>query len=111
MARRWLRAVIAMMVQKMGLSSPRPVAAAQATAEAQVLLQQGIVLYQKGSHAEGEELFKRSLAILEKALGPEHPDAAATLSDLAAVCRDQSRYAEAEPLLKRSLAIREKALG
>ena len=44
------------------------------------------------------------------ALGPDHPDAAHSLINLAALYDSQGRYAEAEPLYKRSLAISEKAL-
>ena len=47
----------------------------------------------------------------EKALGPEHPDVANSLNNLAALYQAQGRYAEAEPLYKRALAISEKALG
>ena len=54
---------------------------------------------------------KRSLAIREKALGPDHPDVGTSLSNLAVLYQSQGRYADAEPLYKRSLAIREKALG
>jgi CHAT domain-containing protein len=49
--------------------------------------------------------------ILEKAFGPDHPNVATVLNDLAELHRAQGRYADAEPLYKRSLAIREKALG
>ncbi len=45
------------------------------------------------------------------ALGPEHPDVATSLHNLALVYRLQGKYAEAGPLYQRSLAIREKALG
>ena len=55
--------------------------------------------------------YKKALAITEKALGPEHPDVATSLNNLAALYESQGRYAEAEPLYKRALAIREKALG
>jgi tetratricopeptide (TPR) repeat protein len=48
---------------------------------------------------------------MEKALGPEHPDVANGLHNLAALYVTQGQYAEAEPLLQRALAIREKALG
>jgi tetratricopeptide (TPR) repeat protein len=51
------------------------------------------------------------LAIAEKALGSDHPDAAASLRALAEPYRQQGRYAEAEPLLRSALAIEEKALG
>jgi tetratricopeptide (TPR) repeat protein len=65
----------------------------------------------QGRYAEAEPLSKRSLTIIEKALGPDHPDVATSLNNLAELYRDQGRYAEAEPLFKRSLAIREKAPG
>ena len=50
------------------------------------------------------------LAIIDKAEGPEHPDATRSLSNQGG-CRAQSRHAEAESLYRRSLAIREKVLG
>ena len=65
----------------------------------------------QGRYAEAEPLYKRSLAIREKALGPDHPDVGDSLNNLAELYRAQGRYAEAEPLYKRSLAIAEKALG
>jgi esterase/lipase superfamily enzyme/tetratricopeptide (TPR) repeat protein len=69
-------------------------------------------LYQyQGRYADAEPLYKRSLAIREKALGPNHPDVGTLLNNLAELYRVQGRYADAEPLYKRGLAIREKALG
>ena len=65
----------------------------------------------QGRYAEAEPLYRRSLAIREKALGPEHPDVGTALNNLALLYQAQGRYAEAEPLYRRSLAIREKALG
>ena len=65
----------------------------------------------QGKYAQAEPLYKRSLAIREKALGPEHPDLALNLNYLALLYETQGKYAEAEPLYKRSLAIKEKALG
>jgi tetratricopeptide (TPR) repeat protein len=63
----------------------------------------------QGQYTQAEPLYKRSLAISEKALGPDHPRVAASLNTLASLYDAQGRYAEAEPLSKRSLAIREKA--
>ncbi|MEI7835985.1 MAG: tetratricopeptide repeat protein, partial [Planctomycetota bacterium] len=60
---------------------------------------------------EAEPLFKRSLAVMEKALGAEHPDVAIALFNLAMVYLKQGDCAAAGPLLNRALAIREKALG
>ena len=62
-------------------------------------------------YTDAEPLYKRSLAIYEKALGPDHPDVALSLNNLAELYRTQGRDADAEPLIKRSLAIREKTLG
>ncbi|MDA2916307.1 tetratricopeptide repeat protein, partial [Nitrospinae bacterium AH_259_B05_G02_I21] len=65
----------------------------------------------QGKYAEAKPLYKRALAIREKVLGPDHPDVAEALYELARFYRAQGKYAEAEPLYKRALAIREKALG
>ena len=70
-----------------------------------------IELYQAGKFADAVPLAQRALAIREKALGPDHPDVALALNNLAELYRNQGRYAEAEPLYKRALAIEEKALG
>src|SRR5262249_59833577 len=79
--------------------------------DAGVLNWLGLSLHQSGNYAEAEPHYKRSLAIAEKALGPEHPDVATALNNLAALYQAQGKYAEAEPHHKRSLAAREKALG
>ncbi len=47
----------------------------------------------------------------EEVLGPEHPDVAQSLNNLALLYQVQGNYAEAEPLYRRSLAIYEKVLG
>ena len=65
----------------------------------------------QGDLAGARPLFERALAIHEKALGPEHPDTATSLSNLAGVLRAQGDLAGARPLVERALAIREKALG
>ncbi len=43
--------------------------------------------------------------------GPDHPDLATDLNNLALLYEAQGRYAEVEPLYQRSLTIVEKALG
>jgi tetratricopeptide (TPR) repeat protein len=62
-------------------------------------------------YSNAELLYLRALAIREKQLGPEHPDTALILFDLATHYQYQSKYAEAEPLFQRALVIREKHLG
>ena len=44
---------------------------------------QGNLYSDQGRYAEAETLSKRSLAIREKILGPEHPDVATNLNNLA----------------------------
>ena len=53
----------------------------------------------------------RARTIWERALGPEHPDVAVSLANLAEVYAAQRKYAQAEPLFVRSLAIVEKLCG
>ena len=43
----------------------------------------------QGSYDVAEPLFKRSLAIREKTLGPEYSDVAESLNNLAVLHRDQ----------------------
>ena len=64
-----------------------------------------------GDYAKAEPLFQRALKIREKALGPEHPDTAKSLNNLAVLYDEMGDYAKAEPLLQRALKIDEKALG
>ena len=54
---------------------------------------------------------RRALAIDEKSFGPEHPDVAISLNNLAELLQATNRLAEAEPLMRRALAIDEKSLG
>jgi tetratricopeptide (TPR) repeat protein len=68
-------------------------------------------LQAKGDYAGAEPLYRRALAIDEKALGPDHPHVAIDLNNLAAFLQAKGDYAAAEPLYRRALAIDEKALG
>ena len=44
-------------------------------------------------------------------MGPQHPDTALSLNNLAVLYRKQGKYEQAEPLYVRALAIREQQLG
>ena len=63
----------------------------------------------QGKYAEAEPLYKRSLAISEKALGPEHPDVATSLENMALLYRDTNREQEAQELEQRAERIRASA--
>jgi tetratricopeptide (TPR) repeat protein len=63
------------------------------------------------AYAQARPLFERALAIHETALGPEHPNTATALNNLAFLLQAQGDYTRARPLYERALAILEKALG
>ena len=60
----------------------------------------------QGQYAHAEPLYKRSLAITEKALGPDHPNVATSLENMAELYRKTGREKAAEALAKRAAAIR-----
>ena len=60
---------------------------------------------------EAEPLYRRAIAIDETVHGPEHPEVAIDINNLANLYRATGRYAEAKPLFDRALAIGEKTLG
>ena len=62
-------------------------------------------LYQAGKFNEAIPIAQESLELSEKALGPDHPDTAAALNNLAALYDSMGDYAKAEPLYQRALKI------
>ena len=67
--------------------------------------------YKQGRYDQAVVAEKKALQVAEQNVGPDHPDVATSLNNLAVLYQVQGQYAQAEPLYKRSLAIREKALG
>ena len=53
-----------------------------------------IVVVNQGRYGEAEPLYKRSLAIKKKALGPDHPSVATSLDNLGVLYEAQGRYGE-----------------
>jgi tetratricopeptide (TPR) repeat protein len=103
--------LIALLLLGLLLTAPHHAAVAQGLKEAESLNSRAVELFNAGRYSEAEPLIKRSLAIRQKLLNPDHPDVAGSLNNLAALCRAEGRFADAEPLYKRSLTIREKVLG
>jgi CHAT domain-containing protein len=64
-----------------------------------------------GAYDQAVPLYQRSLRIIEKALGPEHPNNANSLNNLAELYRAMGAYDQAVPLYQRALKIIEKAVG
>ena len=83
----------------------------QEPGHAQGWFQLGSLYQAQGKYAQAEPRYRRALAIIEKALGPEHPDVATVLDSLAGLYEAQGKYLQAEPRYRRALAILEKALG
>ena len=50
----------------------------------------------QGHYVQAEPLYKRALAINEKALGPDHPSTGTSLNNLAQLYSNQGRYEDAE---------------
>lgn len=88
----------------------------------------------QGKYVEAEQLYKQALATMEKGIspdiqtpdlvkllaynsvetlftGPEHPEVAKILNNLANIYKIQGKFTEAEPLYIRALAIQEKFYG
>jgi tetratricopeptide (TPR) repeat protein len=78
---------------------------------AQLLMQAGNYLRESAQYEQAEPLLQRALDIREKTQGPEHPDTADTLHELAWLYWRQGKYELAEPLYLRALAINEKTFG
>jgi tetratricopeptide (TPR) repeat protein len=71
----------------------------------------GLLFQMKARYVEAEPLMRHALAIDEKAQGPNHPDVATNLNNLARLLLDTNRLAEAEPLMRRALTIDETSFG
>ena len=71
----------------------------------------GFVYESLGLYDPAQALLEKALETRIKALGPDHPDVAITLSDLGTVVWRKGDFARAEVLQEQALAIREKRLG
>lgn len=83
----------------------------QIDAARHLLNRTGRYLWERGRYGESERLHELALAVAERTLGPEHPDVATSLNNLANIHYDRGRYGEAQNLHERALAIRKQAHG
>jgi tetratricopeptide (TPR) repeat protein len=60
---------------------------------------------------EAERLARRGLSTEEATVGPDHPNIALHLNDLAALLYETGRLKEAEPLMRKALTLDQRALG
>src|SRR6266487_5006530 len=68
-------------------------------------------LAKRAQYLEAEPLYQRVLSMWEQARGPEHPQVAHSLVNLATLYEEQGKYTAAEPLYQRALHIHEQKLG
>jgi tetratricopeptide (TPR) repeat protein/transcriptional regulator with XRE-family HTH domain len=78
---------------------------------ADLLDRTGTYLRERVLYPLAEPLYLQALHIREQQLGPDHPDTAQSLNNLALLYYKQGRYTQAEPLYLRALRIREQQLG
>jgi len=78
---------------------------------ADLLDRTGLYLRERALYSLAEPLFLRALQIREQQSGPEHPDTAQSLNNLAHLYYKLGRYTQAEPLYQRALQIREQQSG
>src|SRR6266542_1220515 len=79
--------------------------------EARKLQTESQRLFRAGKYDASRPAAERALELREKALGPDHPDVAQSLHNLAIIHRLKGDYAKSEPLFQRALDIKEKAFG
>ena len=79
--------------------------------EWEALTSEVMKLYGSGDYTQGVKVAKRALQVAKQNDGPDHPNVALSLSNLAELYEAQKEYAKAEPLYKRSVEILEKAFG
>src|SRR5262245_42007600 len=75
------------------------------------LHERAVALREQGQHAEAAACARHALAAFERECGPDHPDVANILNNLAGICEDQGDYAEAARLAERAVAIMELLSG
>jgi CHAT domain-containing protein/Tfp pilus assembly protein PilF len=112
-----LIAVAALVSAQPGYAAParmRQVNVNQSTSnqpDLQAMMERAEKLRLEGQFGAAVTIWQQILLIVEKTHGPDHPDVAIKLSNLALVLTIQGRYGAAEPLFRRSQGILEKAFG
>ena len=84
---------------------------AQSDLELEALNRQVISLSNAGKTAQAVAIAERYAEAIKAHHGPEHPQYATALNNLAHVLQDTGRLADAEPLIRGALAIFEKSFG
>lgn len=89
-------------------ADPAPPPEAQSPGE---LTLHALQLFKEGRLEEAEPLMRQVLKMIEETVGPDHPDVAAALCNLAQVVNATKGLTESEPLMRKALDIDEHRLG
>ena len=79
--------------------------------EFKLLNQQVQTLYQQGKYQEAIPLAEKAVELAKRVYGPEQPNTATSLNNLALLYWATGEYAKAEPLYQEALRIWQKVLG
>ncbi len=71
----------------------------------------GIVYSLQGKQSQASTVMTQALALVEKALGPDHPKVASGLNNLGEILLEQGEFKQASAYFSRSMAILKKAFG
>src|SRR5208282_139567 len=80
-------------------------------AEFNLLNQQVHKLFEQGKYQEAIPLAEKAVELAKRVYGPEQPNTATSLNNLALLYLDMGEYAKAETLLQEALRIWQKVLG
>ncbi len=72
---------------------------------------QAVSLYKQAQYAKAVDIGQGAVKNAEASFGPDHPNVAVSLNNLAAAYLSLAEYNKAEPLFKRALSIDEKIFG
>jgi tetratricopeptide (TPR) repeat protein len=86
----------------LGILEATPETALASKSLGSVLNNLGQVEAEEGHLKEAEQILRKSVTELERTVGPQHPNTAAGLANLANVLRSRHRYPEAEEALRRA---------
>jgi|APMI01.1.fsa_nt_gi tetratricopeptide (TPR) repeat protein len=70
-----------------------------------------VIGWVQGKYEKAEPLYQKSLEILEKTLGKDHPDIATNINNLALLYQAQAKYKKSEFFYQQAITIVEKSLG
>ncbi len=81
------------------------------TLQTSLMSNMGRAYLDQADFSQAKGYFEKALRMDEQLLGPEHPNIARHLTNLAQLLKETNRIGEAEPLILRALAIDQKSFG